>query len=217
MTICKAPAVVHASTAEAIIRQVSLRTGWLKLAMLIGWFIGARLVAKGPALGRKILLGLVIVTFLVSQGISMVDTYRTTQLYQPRRIMTLSDLQIVENVYHSREFSGRNVLPLLVADYMPHTRVFIYDANLFSKELLGWSGRDPDSTFFVGGYQPAIDPAFKAACLQRDHAIYKGRSEAPLYVALPLSTYSSEDQVFLMHDESIDYLIPGSWGIPRHE
>ena len=217
MTTCKAPAVVHAITAEAIIRQVSLRTGWLKLAMLIGWFIGARLVAKGPALGRKILFGLVIVTFLVSQGISMVDTYRTTQLYQPRRIMTLSDLQIVENVYHSREFSGRNVLPLLVADYMPHTRVFIYDANLFSKELLGWSGRDPDSTFVVGGYQPAIDPAFKAACLQRHHVIYKGRSSAPLYVAIPLSTYSNEDQVFLMHDESIDYLIPGSWGIPRHE
>ena len=55
------------------------------------------------------------------------------------------------------------------------------------------------------------------ACLQRDHAIYKGRSEAPLYVALPLSTYSNEDQVFLMHDDLIDYLIPGSWGIPRYE
>jgi len=34
---------------------------------------------------------------------------------------------------------------------------------------------------------------------------------------LPLSTYSNEDQVFLMHDDLIDYLIPGSWGIPRHE
>lgn len=147
----------------------------------------------------------------------MLDTYHDTELYQPRKIMTLSDLQIVENVYHSREFSGRNVIPLLVADYMPHAKVFIYDQNVFSKELLGWSGRDPRSTFIVGGYQPAMDPAFKAACLGRDHVIYKGRSNEPLYVALPLSTYSNEDQVFLMHDDLIDYLIPGSWGIPRHE
>jgi len=156
------------------------------------------------------------VTFFVAQAASMVDAYRSTA-YRPHKIMTLSDLQIVENVYHGREFSGRNVIPLLVADYMPHARVFIYDQNMFSKELLGWSGRDPDSTFVIGGYQPAMDPKFKSACLQRDHTIYKGRSEAPLYVALPLSTYSNEDQVFLMHDESIDYLIPGSWGIPRHE
>ena len=147
----------------------------------------------------------------------MVHTYRSTELYQPRKIMTLSDLQIVESVYHSREFSGRNVLPLLVADYMPHAKVFIYGPNLFTRELLGWSGRDPDTTFVVGGYQPAMDPSFKAACLQRDHAVYKGRSRAPLYVALPLSTYSHEKQVFLMHDDLIDYLIPGSWGIPQHE
>jgi len=217
IAICMGPIAADASTAETIIRQVSLRTGWLKLAMLIGWLIGARLVSKGPSLGRKILLGLVLMTFFVSQGASMMDTYHSTELYQPRKIMTLSDLQIVENVYHGREFSGRNVIPLLVADYMPHARIFIYDSKLFSKELLGWSGRDPDSTFIVGGYQPAMDPKFKAACLQRDHVIYKGRSEAPLYVALPLSTYSNEDQVFLMHDDLIDYLIPGSWGIPRHE
>ena len=84
--------------------------------MVIGWLIAARLVAKGPSLGRKILLGLVLVTFFVSQGASMMDTYHNTELYQPRKIMTLSDLQIVENVYHGREFSGRNVIPLLVAD-----------------------------------------------------------------------------------------------------
>jgi hypothetical protein len=215
--ICTGPIAADASTAETIIRDVSLRPGWLKLAMLMGWLVAARLVAKGPPLGRKIILGLVLVTFFVFQGASMLNAYRSTELYQPRKIMTLSDLQIVENVYHSREFSGRNVIPLLVADYMPHARVFIYDQNLFSKELLGWSGRDPDSTFVIGGYEPTIDPAFKAACLRRAHVIYKGRSNTPLYVALPLSTYSEEDRVFLMHDESIDYLIPGSWGIPRHE
>jgi hypothetical protein len=101
-----------------------------------------------------------------------------------------------------------------VSDYMPHAKVFIYDSKLFSKELLGWSGRDPESTFVIGGYQPEMNTALKAACLDRRHIIYKGRSNAPLYVAIPLSTYSNEDQVFLMHDESIDYLIPGSWRIP---
>ena len=76
-----------------------------------------------------------------------------TSFYQRRKTMALSDLQILETLYHSSEFSGKNVLPLLVADYMPQAKVFLYDENLYPKALLGWSGRNPDSTFVVGGYQ----------------------------------------------------------------
>ena len=185
--------------------------------MLIACLISARLVARGPSLGRKLLLGLVLLTFFASQGLSILDTYRNTDLYQYRKTMALSDLQILENLYHSRLFSGKNVLPLLVADYMPQAKVFLYDENLYPKELLGWSGRNPDSTFVVGGYQSTMDASFKVACFGRPHIIYKGRSRAALYIATPLSTYEKEEQVFLMKDALMDYLVPGSWGVSQHE
>ena len=69
---------------------------------------------------------------------------------------------------------AKDVLPLLVADYMPQAKVFLYDENLYSKELLGWSGRNPDSTFVVGGYQSTMDASFKVACLRRPHIITRG-------------------------------------------
>jgi len=131
--------------------------------------------------------------------------------------MALSDLQILENLYHSRLFSGKNILPLLVADYMPQAQVFLYDENLYPKELLSWSGRNPDSTFVVGGYQSTMDASFKVACFGRPHIIYTGRSRAALYIATPFSTYEKEDQVFLMKDALMDYLVPGSWRVSQHE
>jgi hypothetical protein len=131
--------------------------------------------------------------------------------------MALSDLQIHENLFHGRLFSGKNVLPLLVADYMPHAKVFLYDENLYSKEVLSWSGRNPDSMFVVGGYQPTMDASFKVACLGRPHILYKGRSRTTLYIATPLSTYEKEAQVFLMKDALMDYLVPGSWRVSQHE
>ena len=118
---------------------------------------------------------------------------------------------------HSRFFSGKDVLPLLVADYMPRAKVFLYDENLYSKELLGWSGRNPDSTFIVGGYESTMDGSFKVACLSRPHILYKGRATVPLYIATPLSIYEKEEQVFLMKDALMNYLIPGSWRVSPHE
>lgn len=217
MSICMLPMPVYAGSPEPIVRQVVMEIGRLKLLsiiILIACLISARFV--GP-LGRKLLLGLVLLTFFVSQGRSVVDTYRNSGLYQQRKTMSLSDLQIVEHLYDSSEFSGKNVLPLLVADYMPQAKIFLYDENLYSKERLGWSGRNPDSTFVVGGYQSTMDAAFKVACLGRPHIIYKGKSNAPLYIATPLSTYAKEERVFLMTDGLIDYLVPGSWGVSQHE
>lgn len=217
MSICMLPMPVYAGSPEPIVRQAVMEIGRLKLLsiiILIACLISARFV--GP-LGRKLLLGLVLLTFFVSQGRSVVDTYRNSGLYQQRKTMSLSDLQIVEHLYDSSEFSGKNVLPLLVADYMPQAKIFLYDENLYSKERLGWSGRNPDSTFVVGGYQSTMDAAFKVACLGRPHIIYKGKSNAPLYIATPLSTYAKEERVFLMTDGLIDYLVPGSWGVSQHE
>jgi hypothetical protein len=131
--------------------------------------------------------------------------------------MTLSDLQIVENLYDSRWFSGKDVLHILVADYMPHAKVFLYDENLYSKETLGWSGRNPDSTFVIGGYQSTMDASFKVACLSRPHIFYKGRAKVPLYIATPLSIYEKEEQVFLMTDGQMNYLIPGSWRVSQDD
>ena len=131
--------------------------------------------------------------------------------------MALSDLQILENLYHSSKFSGRNILPLLVADYMPQTKVFLYDKSLYSREFLSWSGRNPDTTFIVGGYDSTIDAVFKLTCLGRPHVIYKGRSNAPLYIATPFSMYEREARVYLMTDALMDYLIPGSWGVSEHQ
>jgi hypothetical protein len=189
----------------------------LSVIILIGCLITARLVPRGPSLGRKLVLGLVLLIFFASQGRSILDTYRNTGLYQRRTTMTLSDLQIVENLYDSRWFSGKDVLYILVADYMPHAKVFLYDENLYSKETLGWSGRNPDSTFVVGGYQSTMDASFKVACLSRPHILYKGRAEVPLYIATPLSIYEKEEQVFLMTDGLMNYLIPGSWRVSQHD
>jgi hypothetical protein len=189
----------------------------LSVIILIGCLITARLVPRGPSLGRKLLLGLVLLTFFASQGRSILDTYRNTGLYQRRKTMTLSDLQIVENLYDSRWFSGKDVLYILVADYMPHAKVFLYDENLYSKETLGWSGRNPDSTFVIGGYQSTMDASFKVACLSRPHILYKGRARVPLYIATPLSIYEKEEQVFLMTDGLMNYLIPGSWRVSQHD
>lgn len=211
------PMPVYGGSPEPIVRQVVMEIGRLKLLsiiILIACLASARFV--GP-LGRKLLLGLVLLTFFVSQGRSVVDTYRYSGLYQQRKTMSLSDLQIVESVYHGRKFSGKNVLPFLVADYMPQAKIFLYDENLYSKEKLGFSGRNPDSMFVVGGYQSTMDAAFKVACLGRPHIIYKGGSNAPLYIATPLSTYAKEERVFLMTDGLIDYLVPGSWGVSQHE
>ena len=205
---------IYASSPEAIVRQVFMQIGPLKLSIiiLIACLIGARLVPRGPSLGRKLLLGLVLLTFFAYQGRSILDTYRNTHLYRYRKTMTLSDLQIHEIRYDGRLFGGKKVLPLLVADYMPQAKVFLYDENLYPKELLGWSGRNPDSTFVVGGYQSTMDASFKVACLGRPHIIYEG-----LYIATPLSTYEKEEQVFLMKDALMDYLVPGSWRVSQHE
>jgi hypothetical protein len=182
--------------------------------VLTGSLISVCLI--GP-LGRQLVLGLVLLIFFASQARSLLDTYRNTTLYQRRQTMALSDLQILENLYHGSKFSGRNILPLLVADYMPQTKVFLYDKSLYSKEFLSWSGRDPDSTFIVSGYDPTMGATFKMACLGRPHVIYKGRSNAPLYIATPFSTYEREERVFLMRDALMDYLIPGSWGVSQHQ
>jgi hypothetical protein len=189
----------------------------LSVIILIACFIFARLVPRGPSLGRKLLLGLVLLIFFVTQGRSVLDTYRNSGLYQPRKLITLSDLQIVENLYDTRWFSGKDVLHILVADYIPHAKVFLYDENLYSKETLGWSGRYPDSTFVVGGYQSTMDASFKVACLSHPHILYTGRAKVPLYIATPLSIYEKEEQVFLMTDGLMNYLIPGSWRVSQHD
>src|SRR5262245_60540684 len=80
----------------------------LSVIILIGCLITARLVPRGPSLGRKLVLGLVLLTFFVSQGRWVLDTYRNTGLYQRHKTMTLSDLLIVENLYDTRLFSGKD-------------------------------------------------------------------------------------------------------------
>jgi hypothetical protein len=201
---------------EAVFRDLLLlgRLSLVNIAILIASLIIARFVGS---LGRKCLLGLAVLTCLVLQARSLVVTYRHTGLYQSRKIMSLSDLQVVDNIWASRLFSGKDILPLLVADYMPRAKIFLYDENLYSKELLGWSGRDPNTTFVVGGYEPTVHDAFKQACLGRPHVLYKGRASVPIYIATPLSIYEKEEQVFLMRDEAMNYLIPGSWRTSRHE
>ena len=215
LSICILPMPVYASSVEAIMRESVIELGRLQLLsiiILIACLIGVRLIPRGPSLRRKLLLGLGLVTFFASQGRSVLNAYRNSGLYQPRKTMTLSDLQILEIRHNGRLFGGKRVLPLLVADYMPHATIFLYDDNLYSKELLGWSGRNPKSTFVVGGYQSTMNNSFKVACLRRPHIIDDG-----LYIATPLSVYENEKQVFLMKDGLTDYLIPGSWGISPHE
>jgi hypothetical protein len=206
------PMPVYASSVETIVRQAFERTTWLKLIILVVLLIGARLVARGPSFGRKLLLGIVLLTFFASQGRSIFDTYRNSGLYQRRKIMALSDLQIYDKLAIGRLFGGKKVVPLLVADHMPRAKVFLYDENLYPKEFLGWSGRNPESAFAVGGYRWAMDPSFEVACLTRPHIIHDG-----LYIATPLSIYENEEQVFLMKDALMDYLVPGSWRVSQHE
>jgi putative flippase GtrA len=204
----------------AIVRNMVMDIGRLKLLsiiILIACLLSTRFVGPfGKKLILRLLLGVVFLTFLLVQGRSVLDTYSNTNLYQRRNTMALSDLQIVDRLYDSRRFSGRDVLLLLVADYMPRAKVFLYDENLYSKEALSWSGRDLDTTFTVGGYQPSIDDSFRVACLARSHILYKGRSTRALYITTPLSTYEKEERVFLMKDELMDYLIPGSWRVSQH-
>jgi hypothetical protein len=226
MSICVLPLPVYADSPEDIVRRAAMEIGRRNVAgiiillacLLTPWLVGPR--------GRKLILrplvGLALLTFLAVQGRSVLYTYNSTWPYQVRKTMALSDLQLVDNLYDSRYFSGRNVLFLLVADYMPDAKVFLYDKNLYSRESLNWSGRDPGSTFVFGGYQSAMDASFKAACLGRPHIIYESRlnempGNAPLYIATPLSLYEKEEQVFLMKDAAMDYLIPGSWGAFQHE
>jgi hypothetical protein len=207
---------VYAGSPEGIARGLADigTVNGLSIIIMIACLISGRLVGR---FGKRFLVGLVLLTFFVAQGRSIFRTYRDSGLYQHRRIMTLSDLQIIENVYASAWFSGKDVLPLLVADYMPRAKIFLYAENLYSKELLSWSGRKPDSTFIVGGYQSTMDDSFKLACLSRPHVLYKGRATVPLYIATPLSIYGNEEQVFLMNDALMDYLIPGSWKVSPHE
>jgi len=224
-SICMLPMPVYADSPEAIVRQLVTDIGRLKLLSIIiltACLLSIRLVGlRERKLVLRLILGLVLLTFFALQARSVLHTYKNTGLYERRKTMALSDLQIVDNLYHTRLFSGRNVLFLVVADYMPHAKVFLYDKNLYSKESLSWSGRDPDSTFVFGGYQSLMDASFKAACLARPHIIYKGRlnetpGNAALYIATPLSIYEKEEQVVLMKDALMDYLIPGSWGAFQH-
>jgi hypothetical protein len=186
-------------------------TVWRQLGMLLTWLIAARLVPRGASLGRKCVLSLVFLTAFASQGLAIVRVYQNTQFYKPHETMSLSDFLVHEDL-NSRMFSGKNVLPILVADYMPRAQVFLYAADLYPKEVLAWSGRDLTTTFVVGGYRSTLDGPLRAACLARAHIIYKG-----LYIATPLSIYEAESQVFLMTDTVIDYLIPGSWSMARGE
>jgi hypothetical protein len=175
---------------------------WLTLVASLA---AARLLALAPALVRTLALGGVLVIFFIFQGRSIVHAVKHTGLYQRHPTIALSDLLINEHI-DSRMLSGKNVLPILVADYMPQATVFLYDETLYPKDILGWSGRDVDRTFVVGGYQPRMDGSLKAACLGRPHVLYRG-----MYIAIPLSLYEKEHEVFLMRDGTLDYLVPGSW------
>ena len=209
------PSSVYAESREAIVQDIVADLGRLNLFSLIiltACVIGTRFIPDGASRKRNLLLGLAVLTFLVAQGRSVVGAYRNSALYQPRKDMTLSDLQILEIRHNGRMFGGKNVIPLLVADYMPNAKIFLYRDNVYSKELLSWSGRDPDKTFIIDGYHATMDESFKATCLGRPHAIDDG-----LYIATPLSLYEKEKQVFIMTDGQTDYLIPGSWRVSRHE
>jgi hypothetical protein len=189
-----------------------MKSGWLKIAILVVSLIAARFIARGPSYRRIVALGLILVVFFAAQARSIFEVYRHTSLYQRRNAMALSDLEILEIHYDGRLFGGKRVLPLLVADHMPRAKVFLNDETAYTKSFLGWSGRDPETTFVIGGYEPTMSPAFRSACLRRPHVVHDG-----VYIATPLSTYESEKEVFLMHDGLINYLIPGSWRIPSHE
>ena len=215
VSVCTLVMPANAGPADAVVREAARigKANLLVTMILIACLFSSRLIESRA---RKIVLGLALLTFFVAQGRNVL-VYSNASLYQHRKLMTISDLQIIDDVYTSRWFSGKNVLPLVVADYMPRAKIFIYDDTVYTRELLSWSGRNPDSTFIVGAYDPTMDDSFKAACLSRPHVLYKGRASVPFYVATPLSIYEKEAQVFLMKDAVMNYLIPGSWLESKHE
>src|SRR5262245_16282751 len=124
------PVPVYVHSTEAIVQDIVTELGRLKLFSLIiltACVVGFRFIPGSASIKRNIILALVVLTFLVVQGRSVVGAYRNGALYQPRKNMTLSDLQVLEIRHNGRMFGGKNVLPLLVADYMPKAKVFLYD------------------------------------------------------------------------------------------
>ena len=213
-SICILPMPVYASSSEASVRELVMEIGRLKLfiiIILIACFISARLVARGPSFGRKLLLGLVLLTFFASQGRSVLGTYRNNSLYQRRKTMALSDLQIQERLFEGRLFRKKSS-PLLVADYMPQAKVFLYDENLYPKELLGWSRQQ--SRQYVRSRWVPID----YGCLTQGSLLgspsYHFRGIVFRNTTLDLQ---KEKQVFLMKDGLMDYLVRDPWRVSQHE
>jgi len=201
---------IHADSAKSLAQQISMEQGRLALLsifILVACFVVGRIFARGPRLVRTMLLGIALSTFFVEQ----VRLVHLNSGFQRRNSLAVSRWQIEDNL-NGRMFYGKKVLPLLVADYMPYAKVFLYDRTLYSKDLLSWSGRNPDDTFIVGGYQSSINESIKKAAQAHPHTIYDG-----LYIAMPLSTYEKEREVYMMNDGLMDYLIPGSWLNSRHE
>jgi len=199
-----------ADSAKSLAQQISMdlsRLGLLSVFILVVCFVVGRIFARGPRLVRTMLLGIALSAFFVSQG----RLVYSNSGFQRRNSLAVSKRMIEDNL-GSRRFYGKKVLPLLAADYMPYAKIFLYDRTLYSRELLSWSGRNPDDTFIVGGYQSSISESIKKASLAHPHTIYDG-----LYIAMPLSTYEKERAVYMMNDGQIDYLIPGSWLNSRHE
>lgn len=205
--------IFHAASARFLAQPIFVdlgKTQLLSIFILVACFVAGRILSRGPRLERTVLLGIALSAFFVSQ-VRLVHSNYLNNGFQRRTSLVVSKWMIEGNL-SARRFSGKKVLPLLVADYMPHAKLFLYDRTEYSRELLSWSGRNPDDTFIVGGYQSSIDETVKKASLAHPHTIYDG-----LYVAMPLSTYETERQVYMMHDGLIDYLIPGSWLNSRHE
>jgi hypothetical protein len=210
ITICALLALAYAQSIPAVAQHQALvpwlSASWLKIALLLLSLIAAPFIARASSRARAVTLAVIMLLFVASQARSFVAAYTNTILYQRRHAMALSDLEILELHYDGRLFGGRRVLPLLIADHIPRAKVFLYDDEVYRKPFLAWSGRDPDSTFIIGGYQSTVSPAFKAACMRRPHVVHDD-----LYIALPLSIYENEAEVFLMKDAMMNYLIPGSW------
>src|SRR5215813_490599 len=201
---------IHADSAKSLAQQISMEQGRLALLsifILVACFVVGRILARGPRLVRTMLLGIALSTFFVEQ----VRLVHLNSGFQRRNSLAVSRWQIEDNL-NGRMFYGKKVLPLLVADYMPNAKVFLYDRTLYSRDLLSWSGRHPDDTVIVGGYRSTINESIKKASQTHPNTIYDG-----LYIAMPLSTYEKEREVYMMNDSLMDYLIPGSWLNSRHE
>ena len=201
---------VHTDSAKSLAQQISMELGraeLLTIFVLVACFVVGRIFARGPSLVRTMLLGIGLLTFFAVQG----RLVYFSSAFQRGKSLVVSNRQI-EDSLDGRMFYGKKVLPLLVADYMPYAKVFLYDRTLYSRDLLSWSGRNPDDTFIVGGYRSTINESIKKASQTHPHTIYDG-----LYIAMPLSTYEKEREVYMMNDGLMDYLIPGSWLNSRHE